>query len=178
VQVFPSLESAIEWIEDQLIGAEGIAPTDEQVPLTVQEMEMFKGRKEETLVDLEARLESRSFQAGQTIFSLGDPSGELFLIRRGDVRIMAPIGGSRRVHHIASFGRGDFVGGLGFLEGRPRSNTAIAHTNCELYALSLEQYNKLAEDHKRLAFILLSAIARTLGQRLRHAEEELTLLQE
>lgn len=178
VRVFPTLESAIEWIEDQLIGAEGIAPTDEQVALTVQEMEMFKGRKEDTLADLEARMEIRSYQAGQTIFSLGDPSGELFLIRRGDVRIMAPIGGSRRVHHIASFGRGDFVGGLGFLEGRPRSNNAIAFTNCELYALSLEQYNKLAEDHKRLAFILLSAIARTLGQRLRHAEEELTLLQE
>ena len=123
-------------------------------------------------------MEIRAYKAGQTIFALGDPGNELFLIRRGDVRIMAPIGGSRRVHHIASFGRGDFVGGLAFLEGRPRSNNAIAFTDCELYVLSLEQFNKLAEDHKRLAFILLSAIARTLGQRLRHAEDELTLLQE
>ena len=178
VQVFSTLETAIEWVEDQLIGSEGIALTDDPVPLTVQQMEMFKGRKEDTLADLEARMEIRSYQAGQTIFSLGDPGNELFLIRRGDVRIMAPIGGSRRVHHIASFGRGDFVGGLAFLEGRTRSNNALAFTDCELYVLSLEQFNKLAEDHKRLAFILLSAIARTLGQRLRHAEDELTLLQE
>ena len=178
VQVFPTLEAAIEWVEDQLIGSEGVAVADEQVPLTVQQMEMFKGRKEDTLADLEGRMEIRTLAAGQTLFSLGDPGSELFLIRRGDIRIMAPIGGSRRVHHIASFGRGDFVGGLAFLEGRPRSNNAIAFTDCELYVLSLEQFNKLAEDHKRLAFILLSAIARTLGQRLRHAEDELTLLQE
>ena len=178
VQVFASLEAAIEWVEDQLIGTEGVPVVDEQVPLTVQEMEMFKGRKEVTLADLEARMEVRNFKAGQTIFALGDPGTELFLIRRGDVRIMAPIGGSRRVHHIASFGRGDFVGGLAFLEGRPRNNNAIAQSDCELYVLTLEQFNKLAEDHKRLAFILLSAIARTLGQRLRHAENELTLLQE
>lgn len=178
VQVFPTLESAIEWVEDELIGSEGVTLIDDQVPLTVQGMEMFKGRKEDTLTDLETRMEIRSYAAGQTIFSIGDPGNELYLIRRGDVRIMAPIAGSRRVHHIASFGRGDFVGGLAFLEGRPRSNNAVAHSDCDLYILSIEQFNKLAEDHKRLAFILLSAIARTLGQRLRHAEEELTLLQE
>ena len=177
VQVFPTIEAAIEWVEDRLIGTEGIV-ANEQVALTVQEMDMFKGRKEDTLADLEARLEQRSYKAGQTIFTLGDPGGELFLIRRGDIRIMAPIAGSRRVHHIASFSQGDFVGGLAFLEGRPRSNTAIAQTDCDLYVLSIEQFNKIAEEHKRMAFTLLSAIARTLGQRLRHAEDELTLLQD
>jgi len=177
VEVFATLEAAIESVEDRLIGT-SIAAVNEQTALTVQEMDMFKGRKEETLTDLESRMEQRQYKAGAPIFSRGDPGNELYLIRRGDIRIMAPIGGSRRVHHIASFGRGDFVGGLAFLEGRARSNNAIAHTDCELYVLSLEQFNKLTEEHKRMAFILLSAIARTLGQRLRHAEEELTLLQE
>jgi sulfate permease, SulP family len=178
VHVHPTLESAIAWVEDRLVGAEGFAQSEEESLLTVQEMEMFKGRKEDTLADLQTRMEERSYKAGETIFALGDPGNELYLIRRGEIRVMAPIGGSRRLHHIATFGRGDFFGGLAFLDGRPRSNNTVAQTDCELYVLSLEQFNKLAEEHKRVAFILLSAIARTLAQRLRHADSELTLLHE
>jgi sulfate permease, SulP family len=177
VRVHPTLESAIAWVEDQLIGPDELA-TNEETPLTVQEMEMFSGRKGETLTDLETRMEQRSYKAGETIFALGDAGDQLYLIRRGEIRILAPIGGSRRLHHIATFGRGDFFGGLAFLDGRPRGNNAVAQTDCDLYVLSFEQFNKLAEEHKRVAFILMSAIARTLAQRLRHADSELTLLHE
>ncbi|MDD5388761.1 MAG: SulP family inorganic anion transporter [Gallionellaceae bacterium] len=177
VKIFPSLEAAIEWVEDQIV-AEVITQTDEQVPLTLQEMEMFQGRKDETLADLETRMEQRSYKAGDTIYSIGDPGSELYLIRRGEITIMAPINGSRRLHHIATFGRGDFFGGLALLDGRPRGNNASANVDTDMYVLSLEQFNKLGEEHKRLAFTLLSAIARTLAQRLRHADDELTLLHE
>jgi len=181
VKIFPILESAIEWVEDRIV-ADAIggdtSRTDEQIPLTIQEMEMFKGRKDETLADLETRMEQRSYKAGEAIYSIGEPGNELYLIRRGEIRIMAPIGGSRRLHHIATFGRGDFFGGLALLDGRPRGNNAIAHVDTDLYVLSLEQFNKLGEEHKRLAFTLVTAIARTLAQRLRHADGELTLLHE
>ncbi|MFA7238915.1 MAG: SulP family inorganic anion transporter [Sulfuricellaceae bacterium] len=177
VKIFPTIESAIEWVEDEIVGA-SIPPTDEQVPLTIQEMEMFKGRKDETLADLETRMEQRSYKAGESIYNIGDPGNELYLIRRGEIKIMAPISGSRRLHHIASFGRGDFLGGQALLDGKPRGDNATARTDTDLYVLSLEQFNKLAEEHKRLAFILITAIARTLAQRLRHANGELTLLHE
>lgn len=177
VRVHPTLEDAIEWVEDCLVGKVDVVPDDGKA-LTVQEMEMFKGRKEDTLTDLEARLEQRSVKAGETIYSIGDPGGELFLIRRGEIHIMSAVGGSHSLHHIATFGRGNFFGGLAFLDGRPRGNAAVAQTDCDLYVLTMEQFNKLAEEHKRLAFIVLSALARTLAQRLRHTDDELTLLQE
>ena len=177
VKVFPILESAIEWVEDRIVG-DTVTPTSEEAPLTIPEMEMFKGRKDETLADLETRMEQRTYKAGETIFSIGDPGNELYLIRRGEIKIMAPISGSRSLHHIATFGRGNFFGGLALLDGRPRSDNATAHTDTDLYVLSLEQFNKLAEEHKRLAFILITAIARTLAQRLRHVDGELTLLHE
>ncbi|MDP3695900.1 MAG: cyclic nucleotide-binding domain-containing protein, partial [Desulfocapsaceae bacterium] len=175
VQIFPVLESAIEWVEDRLIG-DVKAPVDEEVLLRLQEMELFQGRKEETLVDLEQRLEQRSFKAGETIYSIGDRGQEIYLIRRGNVRIMAPIGGSRQLHHVATIGRGDFFGGLAFLDGRPRSDNAIAHTDTDMYMLTFENFNQLGEEHKRLAFILLTALSRTLAHRLRHANGERTLV--
>jgi SulP family sulfate permease len=141
-------------------------------------MNLFQGRKVETMADLEASMEQRSLKAGEAIYSIGDQGRELYLIRRGETRIMAPISGSRQLHHIATFGRGDFFGGLAFLDGRPRSDNAIAHTDIDLFVLSLDQFNLLAEQHKKLAFQLITAISRTLAQRLRHADGERTLLHE
>lgn len=176
VHIFPVLETAIEWVEDRLIG-DVKTPVDKEVLLRLQEMELFQGRKDETLIDLEERLEQRSFKAGETIYSIGDQGHEIYLIRRGEVRIMAPVGGSRQLHHVATIGRGGFFGGLAFLDGRPRSDNAIAHTDTDLYMLTLKHFNQLADEHKRLAFVLITALSRTLAHRLRHANGERTLLQ-
>ncbi|MEI7456306.1 MAG: SulP family inorganic anion transporter [Nitrosomonadales bacterium] len=175
VRVFQTIESAIEWVEDRLIG-EIELPIETEIALNLQEMDLFQGRKVETLTDLEARMEQRTVKAGESIYSIGDQDRELYLIRRGVVRILAPIGGSRQLHHIATFGRGDFFGGLAFLDDHARGDNAIAHTDIDLFVLSLEQFNQLADGHKKLAFLLITAISRTLAHRLRHADGERTML--
>lgn len=124
---------------------------------------MFQGRKDETLAELETGMEQRAVKAGESIYSIGDAGNELYLLRRGEIRIMGPISGSRRMHHIATFGRGDFFGGLAFLDGHPHGDSAIAHTDSDLFVLARAQFDQLAEEHKRLAFTLLSAISRTLA---------------
>ncbi|MCE5181200.1 MAG: cyclic nucleotide-binding domain-containing protein [Betaproteobacteria bacterium] len=176
VRAFPELDSAIEWVEDRLLGESEAAPVEEP-PMQLQEMELFRHRKDETLLDLETRMEKRHYQAGETIYSRGEAGDEVFWIRHGAVRIFAPLGAGR-TKHIASFSRGDFFGGLAFLDGRPRSNDAIASTDTELYVLSREQFNLLADGHKKLALTLVTAMARTLSIRLRHADSELAMLQE
>lgn len=175
VRVFPTIESAIEWVEDRLIG-EIRQTVHEENLLDLHEMDLFQGRKDETIADLEARMVQRTVKAGEVIYSIGDHNRELYLIRRGTVRIMAPISGSRQLHHIATFGRGDFFGGLAFLDDLARGDNAVAYTDTDLFVLTIEQFNQLAEEHKRLAFLLITAISRTLAHRLRHADGERTLL--
>ena len=175
VRVFATIEAAIEWVEDRLVG-DVAQPVNEEVALNLQEMDLFRSHKDETIADLEARMQQRSYKAGDPIYAIGDQGLELFLIRRGAVRITAPISGSRQLHHIATFGRGDFFGGLAFLDERARSENADAHTDIDVFVLSLEQFNQLAENHKKLALLLITAISRTLAQRLRHADGERTLL--
>ena len=177
VRVFAELDGAIEWVEDRILGeSEGATPAEE-TPMQIHEMDIFAGRKDETLKDLEACLTLRAFKAGETIYVRGEAGDAIYWIRRGTIRIFAPLGAGR-TRHIASFGRGDFVGGLAFLDRRPHGDDAVAHTDTEVYVLSFEQFNQLAETHKKLAFILITAIARTLALRLRHADTELTMLQE
>jgi hypothetical protein len=47
-----------------------------------------------------------------------------------------------------------------------------------MYVLSLEKFNYLADQHKRIALVLMTKLARQLSVRLRHINEELTLLQD
>ncbi len=178
VRIFPELDSAIAWVEDRLLGGRE-AETDFQAeaPMQLAEMEIFARHKDETLKDLEAHIEIRSHKAGETIYMRGQPGDEIYWIRCGSVRIFAPIGAGR-MRHIASFGRGDFFGGLAFMDRQPRGNDATAYTDTEMYFLSREQFNQLAETHKKLAFSLIMAISRTLALRLRHADTELAMLQE
>jgi SulP family sulfate permease len=175
VRIFKTIEAAIEWVEDKLVG-DIAQPVNEETPLNLQEMDLFQGRKDVTIADLEGRMKQRTVKAGELIYAIGDQEQELYLIRRGAARIMAPISGSRQLHHIATYGRGDFFGGLAFLDDRARSDNAIAHTDIDLFILSLEQFNLLAEEHKKLALLLMTAISRTLAHRLRHADGERTLL--
>ena len=177
VRVFPERDSAIEWVEERILGEAEGGPVAVEEALRLQEMELFKTRKDETLVDLEGRLHNRIYAAGETIYARGQPGDAIYLMRRGTVRIFAPIGAGR-TRHIASFGRGDFFGGLAFLDGRPRANDAIALVETEVYILSAEQFALIAEEHKKLAFTLVSAIARTLALRLRYADTEIAMLQE
>ncbi|HZX30159.1 MAG TPA: SulP family inorganic anion transporter [Rhodocyclaceae bacterium] len=177
VRVFPERDSAIEWVEDRLLGEREDSPCEPEIPLQLQEMELFAHRKDETLVDLESRMQQRVFAAGETIYSRGQSGDSIYLIRRGAVRIFTAIGAGR-TRHIATFGRGDFFGGLAFLDGSPRGNDAIASAETEVYVLSLEQFSKLADEHKRVAYTLVSEIARTLARRLRYADKEISMLQE
>jgi SulP family sulfate permease len=178
VQYLPSLEAAIEWVEASLLGQHADDINHDRPPLELHEIELFKGSKPDTLVDLEACLEKRSWKAGETIFLTGDPGNDLFLIRKGEVKVVGSIGRGGAIKHIATYGRGDFLGGQAFLDSHKRANDAIATRDCEMYVLSLEKFNYLADQHKRIALVLMTKLARLLSIRLRHTNEELTLLQD
>jgi SulP family sulfate permease len=177
VRLFSELDSAIEWVEDRLLGETEQIQPEPEIAMELADIELFKNRKDDTLADLDARLERRTYAAGATIYSRGEPGDAIYLIRRGSVKVFAPLGAGR-TRHIATYGRGDFFGGLAFLDGRPRGNDAVAATETEFFVLSLEQFNILAEEHKRLAVTLLTALSRSLALRLRHADTEIAMLQE
>jgi SulP family sulfate permease len=176
VKVFSSLDDAQVWVEEQILGIDNQAVL-EQPLLELHEMELFKGRKEDTLYALQACLETRSCTAGEKIYSAGDPGDRLFLIRRGTVRMMLPSEGLAGFH-LATYGRGDFFGGLSFLDGQPRGNEAIAQTDTELFVLRRESFEQLGDQHKRLTQNLFEAIAGVLARRLRYGDMELAALRD
>jgi SulP family sulfate permease len=175
VRVFDELDDAVEWVEDRILAGAALKHAEEQ-PLELHEIELFHGRKEETLAALEACMEKRTFKAGEKIFVRDDSGDELFLIRRGEVRIELPLDGAHN-HHIGTFGRGAFFGEMAFLDGAARSADAIAFTDTDLYVLSRLTFEKLADEHKKIALKLLEGLASVLAGRLRFANAEMRALE-
>lgn len=176
VRTFGELDEALEWVEERLL-AEARIEHVSRPALALHEIDLFQGRKAETLAELEACTDARRYQTGERIFGAGDTGDELFLVRRGAVRIGLPIGGAQS-HHLATFRRGDFFGEMAFLDRQPRSADAIAERETDLYVLSRARFDALAEEHKKLAIGVLQGLARALALRLRHTNAELRALQE
>jgi SulP family sulfate permease len=175
VKVFDEIDQAQEWVEDQIIAAAALELVAETA-LALADIELFKNRKAQTLAALEQHMEQRSFKAGEKIFARGDHGDEIFLIRRGAVRILLPINATQ-THHLGTFGRGAFFGEMGFLDGEARSADAAAFSDVELYVLSRKVFDQFAEEHKKVALGLMEGIASVLASRLRYTNTELRALE-
>ncbi|HIJ61476.1 MAG TPA: SLC26A/SulP transporter family protein [Rhodospirillaceae bacterium] len=175
VKVFDEADAALEWTEEQII-AEAAMPINEESLLELSEIELFKGRKKETLTELEQFMETREIKANEKIFAIEDKGDELFLIRKGTVRIILPLAGNR-VRHIATFGRGSFFGEMAFLDGEPRSADAVAFTDTHLYVLPRKAFDGFAELHKKVGMNLMEGLASILASRLRYTNAELQALE-
>jgi SulP family sulfate permease len=175
VKVFDEVDQAKEWVEDQIIAAAALELVAETT-LALHDIELFKNRKAQTLAALEQHMQIRRFAAGEKIFARGETGDELFLIRRGAVRILLPINATQN-HHLGTFGRGSFFGEMAFLDGEVRSADAVAFSDADLYVLSRQTFDQFAEEHKKVALALMEGIASVLASRLRYTNTELRALE-
>jgi SulP family sulfate permease len=171
-RLFAQLTDALEWAENAILASEGKGEEAEEALLSLGEIAFLKGRKEETLREMEQTIETRHYEAGQGIFSQGDRGDELFFIRRGRVRIAFSIG-EGQPFHVATFGRGDFFGDMAFLDAGIRSANAVAETSTDIYAIKRGAFDALADKHPRLGQQFMGGLARALAFRLRQADGEI-----
>ena len=173
VRKFETLDDALQWAEDQILASLGSAHPYGEAPLELREFDLCREfTADQTLAALAACAEARSFAAGQAIFSAGDTADELFLIRRGVVRIVLPVGGGN-YHNLASFGRGGFFGEVAFLDRGVRSANATATTAVDLFVISRARFDEASRAHPLMGVKVFARLARTLALRLRHSDREL-----
>ena len=172
IKLFDDLDDAIEWIENKII-QESIIEKKEEELLKLYDFTLFKERNEDTLEEIQSLVESRSFQKGDVIYSQGEGKGEIFLIRRGLVRIMLP-GENRKSVHLSTIGQNNFFGEFSFLEGSPHYTDAIAATNTDVYVISSEAFNTFSQHHKKASFQFIHSLASELAERLRLTRSELS----
>ena len=101
----------------------------------------------------EANLER--YPAGRKLFEVGDRNYRFFVIKSGEVEIVDESGDAPRT--VTIHGPGNFTGEVGQLTGRPAVVTAVARTDCEVYAVSTESLRQILNQCPDLSDVILHA---------------------
>jgi sulfate permease, SulP family len=174
IGIFDTRDSALEWMEDRILQANGWTPSESKPPLTLAEIPVFHNFNGTWLEELLALIETRRLEPEEKVFSIGDTGDEIFFVRKGRVHIDLPLEAGKR-HHLATMCRGDFFGEMSFLDRGPRSANAEAATRTELFALSRSAFDRIDQV---LAGRIFEQLAFAIAQRLRVADAELRALEE
>ncbi|HIJ84912.1 MAG TPA: SLC26A/SulP transporter family protein, partial [Magnetococcales bacterium] len=181
LKIFSDISEAIEWVEDCILIGDPRTSTTEEWPLDISGFPLFQGLEEEVMdgvLELLAKVvETRSFQAGETLFKRGDDGDEMYFIRKGGIRIVLPIQDGKE-HTLAVFGRGSFLGDMAFIDRAPRSSDAVTIMNTEVYILSRQLFDQVSRDYPEMAKNVFIRLCKVLTLRLRFADSEIMALKE
>lgn len=101
-------------------------------------------------------------EAGDLVFAEGQPGNHLYVILEGAVDVL------RGEEAVAKLGVKECFGEMALLDSSPRSASVRARKDCELLAISRDDFQDLLDMHPALA----RGVIRVLTQRLRHATEQ------
>lgn len=167
--MFESVDRALEHFEEALltrlgadalrISAWSVADFGEVWKLSVEECEA-----------LERYLVMRHFGIGDVVCEEGDTGRSMFLISRGTADVTIPVGGGRR-NRVATFQQGTVFGEMAFLDGEPRAARIEASAPLDVFEMTRDAFVQLQSEDRITAMKIQTVVSRTLGQRLRAANQ-------
>lgn len=109
----------------------------------------------ETTADL-----TRSYPKDTMIFSESQSGADMFIIQSGEVTISKVVNGNEVT--LAVLKKGDMFGEMALLENKPRSASAIAHSDCVLMVVNRSNFNQMVTTQPQL----IAKLTTTLADRL------------
>lgn len=171
--VCASLDSALEWAENRLIGKAAQGDAFAALELPLEQTDLARDMSAENLAILSRHLAPAHYAAGEMLCRTGDAADRFWIIRRGSVSVR--LAGVKAQIRLASLAPGCCVGEMGLLDNRPRSADVVADEEVQAYLLTKESFDTIMREHPHIGQAILSNIARQLAQRLRHTSEDLRL---
>jgi CRP/FNR family transcriptional regulator, cyclic AMP receptor protein len=117
----------------------------------------------ETLAEI---MDCESVAAGKVIFDMGDVGDCLYILRSGHVHIYVENTTGEKIV-LGEFEPGEVFGEISLLDGGPRTATAIAMEDSDLFVLTRDDLQSLITEHPHAAIDLLTMV----GRRLRTTDE-------
>ena len=109
--------------------------------------------------------EPREFIQGAVLFRKDAPPNGIWLLESGIVSILT--GEGDNAIRLATFGPGQFVGEMGFIDGKARSATAWADSPVRALLLDTQAIAELLKSESEIALKITRNIARELSHRVR-----------
>ncbi len=115
----------------------------------------------------------KTYQKGETIFNETDIGKAIFIIGRGNIEITKKIS-ERQEGILVVLAPGDFFGEMALLEELPRSATARAVEESEIYIIYKVNFDSLIEKYPQVGVKITKNLATILSKRLRKTSEKVT----
>jgi CRP-like cAMP-binding protein len=106
----------------------------------------FEDLPAEVLSDLAGRVRLRAVRPGQPVFRQGDRASAFYVVRKGIVHIETEHPDTGDTEVLTVLERGDSFGELALLKSTPRSATARAATETELFETDESTFDRLLAD--------------------------------
>ncbi len=167
VRYFEDADRALEFVENHLLelpGGEAFPAGPFEEPSA-----LLKGFDAAQRERVEQCFEQRAMGVGAVLFAEGQHSRELFVLRRGSVNILVAQGRLR----VASVRAGATLGEMGFLDGTPRSATAVVAEDALVSVLRRAAVDDLLRTEPALAYRLMENLGVELSARLRSTNLQL-----
>jgi CRP-like cAMP-binding protein len=115
----------------------------------------------------------RGVTAGEALIRRGESGRTLYFVLDGNLEVIVHAGDGLSMGRVALVGAGSVLGEQAFFDGGPRSAGAWAVDDCEVAAMSPDQYAAFEQSSPALARALLFALGRILAIRLRRTTAKL-----
>jgi putative ABC transport system ATP-binding protein len=106
-----------------------------------------------TLSEAADKMTAENYAAGQTIVRKGDAGDKFYLLRHGEVDVIAD---DRKV--VATLGEGDFFGETALITGEPRNASVVAKSDAVAYALGKDDFDAVLASSASFAEELRKAV--------------------
>jgi glutaminase len=176
VRCFKDTDAALEWCEDRLLAASGEEGTGTKFALS--ELDLLKGLSPDEYRLIETIVKPLVFEKGEVIIREGSDAKLFFVVARGTVSVQIRVQGQDgRKRRVASLGPGMSFGEMALLDGGKRSADIVADERVICYGLAVQQLQELAAEHPNVLITILGNLTREFSERLRHANDEISVLE-
>ena len=171
-QRFPTLDTALEWCEDDLLGEAATGLDDDAVFRRWLGAGLDDDARVERLLNF---LEKCDFAAGDVLIRRGDAPDEMYLICSGRVSVYLDRDAALGVRLRSVVGQTLF-GEMGFYRQAPRSASVIADVPTTAYRITRTRLGEIAREDPELCAAFQALIIRVLSDRVKFATDEVEAL--
>ena len=129
--------------------------------VALESLPLFRGLSPDELRALRTIARESHFAPQGQIFREGDPGDGVFFVKDGLVEISSLVGGTAR-RTLSQLGPGEIFGEMAVIEHRPRSASAVAVRDTDVYFLPRGEMLSFLQRSPALAFSLLQYVSRRL----------------
>lgn len=166
---FLTTDKALEWAENRLL--DNSDPTSN--PVSWRENQLFKWFNELEINIINKYLIPEQYPAKTIIFNKDDTPTKIFIVTKGKVELLKALDKKTAIHRVSSIIPGYAFGIIGLFNHKKYQHYAKAHSDVEVYSLSIDDLNILEQQHPELMLKFLKSVTASLSLELYNSREDL-----